>query len=66
MLSWCMLLKAKLGIGWENILDLETMGKQYLVHYNIASTNLLSKKIHAPIWSLVALKGNYMFDQNKT
>ncbi len=30
-----------------------------------ASTNLPSKKIHAQIWSMVALKGNYSFDQNK-
>ncbi len=30
---------------------------------NNASTRLPSKKIHAPIWSMVALKGNYLFDQ---
>ena len=29
-----------------------------------ASTRLPSKKIHAPIWSMVALEGNYSFDQN--
>ncbi len=35
-------------------------------HFTLyASTRLPSKKIHAPIWSMVALKGNYLFDQNK-
>ena len=31
----------------------------------LASTRRPSKKIHAPIWSMVALKGSYLFDQNK-
>ncbi len=29
------------------------------------STRLPSKKIHTPIWSMVALKGNYSFDKNQ-
>ena len=36
-----------------------------LATYSYASTRLPSKKIHAPIWSMVALEGNYLFDQNK-